>query len=123
MSVRMVRAAGSSDVTEGKLLAVRVDGSRILMSRVRGQVHAVVDRCPHMGLSMARGRIEGGIVTCPWHHSRFDICTGNNMDWASALLGIPMPKWMHGALAMGKSPAPLATLTVEERDGEITIAL
>ncbi|MBM4197659.1 MAG: Rieske (2Fe-2S) protein [Gammaproteobacteria bacterium] len=119
MSNSRVRAAASSEVLEGKLLRVEVGGRRVLLTRVNGKVHAVLDRCPHMGMSLAKGKLEGTTVTCPWHNSRFDICSGRNLDWASALLGMPMPKWTHGAIAMGKSPAPLTVLAAEESGGDI----
>ncbi len=117
------RIAASSDVCEGQLLAVRVEGAKVLISRVNGRVHAVLDRCPHMGMSMAKGKVEGGVITCPWHNSRFDLCTGRNLDWVSGVMGVPMPQWTHKVIAMGKSPAPLTTLPCEERNGEVFVSL
>lgn len=119
MSQERIRVASAAEVSEGSLLAVQAKGRKLLLSRVKGRVHGVVDRCPHMGMSLAKGKIEGGVVTCPWHNSRFDLCTGRNMDWVSAFLGVPMPKWTHKAIAMGKSPAPLTVVTVEESDGQV----
>ncbi|MCK6369820.1 MAG: Rieske (2Fe-2S) protein [Gammaproteobacteria bacterium] len=119
----MTRVAPSEEIREGELFASRIEGTRILVSRVNGRICAVVDRCPHMGMSLARGKVEGNVVTCPWHNSRFDLCTGRNLDWVSAVLGLPMPKWTHRAIAMGKAPAPLTTLPCEERNGEVWVSL
>lgn len=121
MSTNKVRVATSSAVVEGKLLSAQAGGQRVLVSRIKGRVYAVVDRCPHMGMSMAKGKVDNGVVTCPWHNSRFDFCSGRNMDWASAFLGIPMPGWTHKMIAMGKAPAPLKTLVVEESGGEVFV--
>jgi nitrite reductase/ring-hydroxylating ferredoxin subunit len=115
--------AASSEVLEGQLLARRAADTKILMSRVNGKVCAVVDRCPHMGLSLARGKCVDGVVTCPWHNSRFELCSGRNLDWVSAIMGMPMPAWTHKAIAMGKAPSPLQTLAVAERDGEVFVEL
>jgi nitrite reductase/ring-hydroxylating ferredoxin subunit len=123
MAEAKIRVAGSADVREGALFSTQAQGTKVLMTRINGRVYAVVDRCPHMGMSLAKGRIEGGVVTCPWHNSRFDFCTGRNMDWVSAIMGMPMPKWTHPVIAMGKSPAPLRTLLVEERDGHVWLSL
>jgi nitrite reductase/ring-hydroxylating ferredoxin subunit len=123
MSGNRARVAAAADVVEGKLFAAVVDGRKILLSRVAGRVHAVVDRCPHMGMSLAKGRIENGVVTCPWHNSRFDLCTGRNVDWVSAVMGVPMPRWTHKVIAMGKSPAPLQVLAAEESGGEVFVTL
>ena len=123
MSGKKVRVAASSEVGEGKLFATQAEGQKLLLSRIKGKVYAVVDRCPHMGLSLAKGKVEGGVVTCPWHNSRFDLCTGKNMDWATAFLGVPMPKWTHKALAMGKAPAPLGMAEAEEANGEVFVSV
>ena len=123
MSGNKVRVAGSAEVREGQLFATQAGGRKLLLSRINGKVYAFVDRCPHMGLSLARGKVEGGVVTCPWHNSRFDLCTGRNMDWASAVLGVPMPQWTHKMLAMGKAPAPLTMAAAEEVNGEVFVSV
>jgi nitrite reductase/ring-hydroxylating ferredoxin subunit len=120
---RALRVAASDEVREGELLGRRAADTRILLSRVNGKACAVIDRCPHMGMSLAKGRCVDGVVTCPWHNSRFDLCTGRNLDWVSAVMGVPMPAWTHKAIAMGKAPAPLQTLPVSERDGEVFVEL
>lgn len=123
MDMTRTRVAAATDIVEGRLFAANVSGRKVLLSRVGGRVHAIVDRCPHMGMSLARGRIDGGVVTCPWHNSRFDFCSGRNVDWVSALMGVPMPQWTHKVIAMGKSPAPLQTLAAEEVGGEVFVTL
>ena len=123
MTGSRIRVAASSEIAEGHLFPTSAGGQKLLLARVKGRVYAVKDRCPHMGLSLAKGKIEAGVVTCPWHGSRFDLCSGRNMDWVSAFLGIPMPKWTHKAIAMGKSPAPLTVLPVEELSGEVIVTV
>ena len=104
-------------------MSAHAEGKKFLLSRIDGRICAVIDRCPHMGLSLARGKIESGIVTCPWHNSRFDFRTGRNLDWASAVLGVAMPRWTHKALAMGKPPAPLVTAGADESSGEVFVSI
>ena len=44
---------------------------------------AIEDRCPHLGLPLHRGTVETGMVTCHWHHARFDLSSGCTLDpWA-----------------------------------------
>ncbi len=44
---------------------------------------AIEDRCPHLGLPLHRGTVESGMVTCHWHHARFDLSSGCTLDpWA-----------------------------------------
>lgn len=45
-----------------------------------GQVHAVDNRCPHMGFPLDRGSVSGGILTCHWHHARFDLASGGTFN-------------------------------------------
>jgi nitrite reductase/ring-hydroxylating ferredoxin subunit len=45
-----------------------------------GQAFAVDDRCPHMGFPLHRGTVENGLLTCHWHHARFDLSSGGTLD-------------------------------------------
>jgi nitrite reductase/ring-hydroxylating ferredoxin subunit len=48
-----------------------------------GVASAIEDRCPHLGFPLHRGTIESGMVTCHWHHARFDLASGCTLDpWA-----------------------------------------
>jgi nitrite reductase/ring-hydroxylating ferredoxin subunit len=48
-----------------------------------GRVSAVDNRCPHLGFPLHRGSVHDGILTCHWHHARFDLCSGCTFDlWA-----------------------------------------
>jgi nitrite reductase/ring-hydroxylating ferredoxin subunit len=48
-----------------------------------GRVFALDNRCPHMGFPLERGSVEDGILTCHWHHARFDLQSGCTFDlWA-----------------------------------------
>jgi nitrite reductase/ring-hydroxylating ferredoxin subunit len=44
------------------------------------QAYAVDDRCPHMGFPLHRGSVEQGLLTCHWHHARFDLASGGTLD-------------------------------------------
>jgi len=41
---------------------------------------AIEDRCPHLGFPLHRGSVESGMVTCHWHHARFDLSSGCTLD-------------------------------------------
>lgn len=46
-------------------------------------IYAVENRCPHMGFPLHVGSLCDGILTCHWHHARFDVCSGGTLDpWA-----------------------------------------
>lgn len=106
---------------------VTIDGEACLVVRRTespDEVCVVRDRCPHAGLSLSRGPRGGydnGVITCPWHNSRFDICSGQNLDWTPGFAGLKAPAWSRGLIAMGKSPAPLTVLSASVIDGEVVV--
>ena len=44
------------------------------------EIHAVDNRCPHMGFPLHKGSVCDGILTCHWHHARFDLESGGTFD-------------------------------------------
>ncbi len=71
-SVEEIKGAGCKVVTGG--------GHAIAVIYHDGQVHAVDNRCPHMGFPLDRGSVSGGILTCHWHHARFDLASGGTFN-------------------------------------------
>jgi nitrite reductase/ring-hydroxylating ferredoxin subunit len=67
-----VRAAGRT--------SVRVGGHSLALFFHDGRVHALDNRCPHMGFPLHRGTLQNGILTCHWHHARFDLVSGGTFD-------------------------------------------
>ena len=60
-----------------ELRSVEVDGVPVLLARSQtGEICALASTCTHLGGPLAEGSREGDTVTCPWHGSRFDLCTG-----------------------------------------------
>src|SRR3954471_14804500 len=65
-------------------------GIAVLPSSVSEAVYAVHKPCPHMGLPLHRGGRSDGILTCHWHHARFDLESGGTFDpWADDVQTYP----------------------------------
>jgi len=81
-----VRVGRVDDFPQRRGRAVRVAGEAVAVFRVGSRVFALRDACPHMGASLADGRIDGPCVECHWHHWRFDLSTGQAAErsWARA---------------------------------------
>ena len=65
-----------------------VQGSRgpLLVICEGSRCFAVDNRCPHLGFPLHRGSVADGILTCHWHHARFDVASGGGFDlWADDL--------------------------------------
>ncbi|HSV80647.1 MAG TPA: Rieske 2Fe-2S domain-containing protein [Ramlibacter sp.] len=114
-----MKLATSGEVREGALHATSADGKAVLLTRVGGKVCAVENRCPHFNLPMTRGKVVDGVIQCPWHGSRFNACSGENVDWVTAVAGLKLPEWSRALVAAGRKPAPLQTLPVVEADGTV----
>lgn len=66
-----------SELASGGLARVEADGAAVLVSRsTRGDLCAIANTCSHFGGPLNEGEREGDVVICPWHGSRFDLCSG-----------------------------------------------
>jgi nitrite reductase/ring-hydroxylating ferredoxin subunit len=72
----LVRVGDIEEIPSGRIKLVDVNGERVAVANVSGQFYAFSDECTHDGGPLSEGELEGEIVTCPWHFSRFDIRTG-----------------------------------------------
>jgi nitrite reductase/ring-hydroxylating ferredoxin subunit len=98
----MLRAASLGDVRRLGSLVVSLNGHTVALFVDGDGVRAVDNRCPHMGFPLHRGTVGDGILTCNWHHARFDLATGGTFDqWAD----------------------DLRAFSVELRDGEVWVDL
>lgn len=67
-------------VREGKPVAVYPKGVGVLLVRLGDDLHAIRDRCYHMGCPLEGGLLEGAILMCPCHDWRFDVRDGRFLD-------------------------------------------
>jgi len=86
-----VRAGSLQELKAKGRLLVRGHHGPILVIYDRGRVFALDNRCPHMGFPLERGSIDDGILTCHWHHARFDLESGCTFDlWADDVPTCPV---------------------------------
>lgn len=69
-----------TEIPEGKLKAVEVGGTPVILGRVAGKVLAAEDRCPHQQNPLHDGAVRGSVVTCPFHSMSFDLATGKVVE-------------------------------------------
>jgi nitrite reductase/ring-hydroxylating ferredoxin subunit len=82
-STDFIRAATLEELKTKRMLVVRGAGYPLLVVYDDGKVFALDNRCPHLGFPLHRGSVEDGILTCHWHHARFDLASGCTFDlWA-----------------------------------------
>ncbi len=95
-------AAREDEVGEGAIVGRDIEGERVLLARVEGEIHAYRDLCPGTPMPLNAGAVREGLLFCPWHDCRFDLRTGKRVDRQGE----------------GLSEVPLAV-----RDGELRIGL
>ena len=72
---------------DGRLLG-KVGSLPVVVVWHEGRAYAIEDRCPHLGFPLHQGTVEAGLVTCHWHHARFDLVSGCTLDpWADDAQG------------------------------------
>lgn len=97
-----VRATSVAELQKTACQTLSLNGHTLALWYVNGQVYAIDNRCPHMGFPLDRGSVKDGILTCHWHHARFDLESGGTFD-----------QWADDVRAFA----------VEVRDGEVWVNL
>jgi len=121
--MKTVEVAKAAEVREGEVLVAKAEGHSIALTRVDGVVRAFETKCPHLGLPLAKGKMEGCVIRCPFHGSTFDVCTGKNVSWVTSLGSLSLPQWMRGLVSFGKKAQPIATYAVQEEAGKVSVQL
>jgi nitrite reductase/ring-hydroxylating ferredoxin subunit/uncharacterized membrane protein len=69
-----------SQLEDGKPVRAEHNGTPILLVRRGSQIHALAETCSHLGGPLSEGKLDGDVIHCPWHGSRFSIRDGHVVD-------------------------------------------
>lgn len=95
---------------------VKVGQQKILLLYHDSKLMAINNICPHLKLPLKKGKItEDGAIVCPWHHSAFDLCTGEVKEWC------PWPPVVGKALSMISGSKALSVFPVRIEDESIWV--
>lgn len=75
-----VRIGKPEDFPEGSLRLAEAGGMAVLVVRLDGDLNAIADVCTHAGAPLHEGKLDGDVVTCPWHGSRFCVRNGRALS-------------------------------------------
>jgi 3-phenylpropionate/trans-cinnamate dioxygenase ferredoxin subunit len=78
--VSFQRVAALSELREGEIYPVKVDGVDLILLRHEGGVAAYLDACPHEGAQLSFGEREGDVLICFKHLWEFDVRTGEHIS-------------------------------------------
>ena len=101
----------------GGMKTVRIDGKGVLVYRLDDGFYATQSSCTHMFAPLSRGRIVDGCrIQCPLHRARFDIRSGEVVDWANFPPGVQLLNAVRGEKALKTYPVTVVK-------GEVRIKL
>jgi 3-phenylpropionate/trans-cinnamate dioxygenase ferredoxin subunit len=110
-----IEAMQADELAEGAMKQVEVDDHKLLVAHVGEQFFAADAHCPHLHANLTKGTLEGTVVTCPLHHSQFDLTDGHALQWTD---------WKGAAKSMAefvRHPRPLRVYETEVRDGTVWV--
>jgi 3-phenylpropionate/trans-cinnamate dioxygenase ferredoxin subunit len=113
--IEFVEVPGGNELQSGQMKMFNLGKREILVARVGDTFYAADNRCPHMNGSLSEGKLEKTVVTCPRHHSQFDLSDGHVGRWTD---------WSGVKLSMAKmmkSPKPIKTYKVKAEGGKVMV--
>ena len=75
-----------AELPVGGVLEKRIMARRVAVFNIAGQLYGIESDCKHMRASLANGLVKDGILTCRWHHWRYNLDTGECLDLKGARL-------------------------------------
>jgi nitrite reductase/ring-hydroxylating ferredoxin subunit len=116
-----VAVCRSDELPEGEVRQVKARNKELAVGRVvGGQVFAVGGRCSHMFARLGKGKLEGTLLECPWHGTKFDVADGCVANWVTRP-GIL--KLVYDASLPAFMKRGIPTYEVKEEDGEVFVAV
>jgi 3-phenylpropionate/trans-cinnamate dioxygenase ferredoxin component len=108
-----VEVLKKDELNDGGLTMKEMDGHEFLVARVGDDYFVSDNRCPHMGGDLSHGKLDGTVISCPRHHSLFDLVDGHVIRWTD-WSGIKLT-----AAKILKSPKNLKTYEVRIEEDRI----
>jgi nitrite reductase/ring-hydroxylating ferredoxin subunit len=75
-----VKVLRADELSPGGMRLVNVGGAEVVIANVGGTYCAFSNFCTHEQGPLVEGELEGEVVTCPWHFTRFNVRTGEVVD-------------------------------------------
>jgi nitrite reductase/ring-hydroxylating ferredoxin subunit len=75
-----IPAMKASELAEGTMAALDVNGVHILIAKIGGEISALSGTCTHEDTDLGIGFVVEHRVVCPLHLSQFDLRTGQVLN-------------------------------------------
>ncbi|MBC8290686.1 MAG: Rieske (2Fe-2S) protein, partial [Planctomycetes bacterium] len=94
-----------------------VDDHEVAVFRIDGQLRAIEGKCPHMGASLAGGKLQSNCVACPWHGWVFDTTDGSSPTHPNQSVGVLCVKEDDEAVWVDRDSIPKPESRTTSDDG------
>ena len=116
-----VAVCKSDELAEGEARQVKARGKELAVGRlVGGQLFAVGGRCSHMFARLGKGKVEGTLLECPWHGTKFDVTDGCVASWVTRPM---LLKLVYDATLPAFMKRGIPTYEVKEENGDVLVAV
>ncbi|MBX7166074.1 MAG: Rieske 2Fe-2S domain-containing protein [Pirellulales bacterium] len=83
------RLIATGEVPPGEARLVKGWRRELAVFHVEGRYYTLANSCPHVGAPLAKGKLCGHEIVCPWHAWRFDVRTGQGLTHALPVASYP----------------------------------
>ncbi len=119
---KFVQVGKIDELDDGAKKEAQADGIELLLARVGDQYYACQAHCPHWGWRLVRGTLEGTVLQCSFHYSRFDLKDGRVIRWTVGR-NSPFDKFRYGFLSLVRKPKKLQIYKVKVENDDIMIEI
>lgn len=97
-----VKVARSEQVPEGKAGTYVIGEDAIAVFRVKGQLFAIDQTCVHEDGPLGEGKLEGHVVSCPYHDWRYDVRDGRCLSATDRAVACFAVREEGGSILIGR---------------------
>ncbi len=72
-----IKLCRTDAVVPGEPRQFNVGENEIMVVNLDGRFVCLAARCTHAGAPLAEGELEGDVLACPWHGSKFKVGDGS----------------------------------------------
>lgn len=108
------KICSTDDIPLGEMKPFKVSGEKVLIYHTKEGYYATQTNCTHMFVPLKSGQLDDCTVQCPFHRARFDVRTGEVIDWASFPPGVQLLNFV-------RSKKPLKTYPISTENGNLFV--
>lgn len=106
-----------SELPVGSLKGVKAGETKVVVYHLEEGFFATQHSCTHVFAPLSRGKIVNTCqVQCPFHRARFDVRTGEVIEWANFPPGVQL-------LNVVRSEKALTTYPVSVENGQVMVEI